>query len=354
MKQMKIKIQFQKQITRIVLLTASLGLSACAKNAQFAYTPQQDNFQQNLSYSAKKVDILWVVDNSGSMLSSQKALSENISRFMDQFSRRNLDFQMAVTTTDAYLDLFDNGDRSLLKNGAPKTGKTGHPLINRDTPNFKKIIEETIIQGTSGASDERAFLSLRMALNNPKNKGFLREGSYLAVIILSDEDDFSHKGDFPIVFAHDKRLEQIKVTTKYLDSLTRGDSLLPRFNVSAIGVLDDACLKKLNDSTQKVSSRYNQITADTNGVLGSLCDDFSKTLSKISGRILELATRFELSRKPDTKTIVVKVNGKVVAQDKEEGWTYDKESNSVLFHGEAVPYEGSNVAIDFTPTETKY
>ena len=46
------------------------------------------------------LDILWVIDNSGSMSSHQSNLSTNISYFMNNFIQLGVDYNMAVITTD--------------------------------------------------------------------------------------------------------------------------------------------------------------------------------------------------------------------------------------------------------------
>src|SRR5690554_6037935 len=50
--------------------------------------------------SAASVDILWMIDNSGSMCKIQESIRENFLRFIDQITTQNIDFQMGVTTTD--------------------------------------------------------------------------------------------------------------------------------------------------------------------------------------------------------------------------------------------------------------
>ncbi len=46
------------------------------------------------------MDILWVIDNSGSMCQEQKILRENFQQFIDEIRETNLDFHIGVTTTD--------------------------------------------------------------------------------------------------------------------------------------------------------------------------------------------------------------------------------------------------------------
>ncbi|MEZ4458114.1 MAG: hypothetical protein R3E66_00010 [bacterium] len=57
-------------------------------------------YQQKTSIDgSQKVDILWVVDNSGSMCQEQKVLRDNFTKFIDELNQTNLDFHIGVTTT---------------------------------------------------------------------------------------------------------------------------------------------------------------------------------------------------------------------------------------------------------------
>lgn len=46
-----------------------------------------------------ELDLLWVIDNSGSMCQEQAQLRDNFTRFVSGLADQNLDFQLAVTTT---------------------------------------------------------------------------------------------------------------------------------------------------------------------------------------------------------------------------------------------------------------
>jgi hypothetical protein len=50
---------------------------------------------------AAAMDILWVIDNSGSMCQEQKVLRENFRSFIAELAETNLDFQIGITTTHA-------------------------------------------------------------------------------------------------------------------------------------------------------------------------------------------------------------------------------------------------------------
>lgn len=58
-----------------------------------------DDFTQNVNEYGN-VDILWVVDNSGSMADEQASLATNFNSFIDRFLDQNINFKMGIITTD--------------------------------------------------------------------------------------------------------------------------------------------------------------------------------------------------------------------------------------------------------------
>ena len=79
--------------------------------------------------------------------------------------------------------------------------------------------------------------------------------------------------------------------------------------------------------------------------------NFSENLEEIASRIVELSTRFKLSREPIPSSIVVKVSSVVVPENAANGWTYvvDSGSHYVEFHGAATPQQGAAIQVDFDP-----
>ncbi len=49
---------------------------------------------------ATQIDMLWVIDNSGSMCQEQDVLARNFDLFVEEIDKTNLDFHIGVTTTD--------------------------------------------------------------------------------------------------------------------------------------------------------------------------------------------------------------------------------------------------------------
>ena len=81
------------------LFSISILLSACGADPSFTLLPAEQQFVQETIID-NRVDILWVVDNSGSMENLQKNIADNFEFFMSDFISKGLNFQMAVTTTE--------------------------------------------------------------------------------------------------------------------------------------------------------------------------------------------------------------------------------------------------------------
>lgn len=67
------------------------GLCAC--NEGFSGNPNV------AEQETAKLDILWMIDNSGSMCQEQKALRENFGTFINNLAKNDLDFHIGITTT---------------------------------------------------------------------------------------------------------------------------------------------------------------------------------------------------------------------------------------------------------------
>jgi hypothetical protein len=343
-----------------VLISLMCLSSACSPQS-YGLASVSQSFGQSAAVVSNKVDILWVVDNSASMTTLQNNLVQNFSAFISDFMTKGYDFQMAVTSTDAYLSsvYFDNNPKlSVFRDGG--TTHSGISVITPQTPNVISTFVTNASLGQTGSGDERAFSSIRATLNNSLNAGFLRQDAYLAIIILSDEDDFSGDGRAEGGGTdHDytaSTLDSVDSYISYLDSMTGSTSSQRRYGVSAIAVLDNTCLAahRADSSSTIVGQRYIEIANKTDGVLGSICDSsYASSLTVIKNKIIELSTRFPLDRSANSSTIQVVVNGVTVPQSTSNGWSYDSSSNSILFHGTATPAQGSRITVNYTPDGAK-
>ena len=349
-----------------VLLTVagSFLMTACDHGgSSFSLLAASQSFNQSVAVVNNKVDILFVVDNSGSMGPLQQNLVSNFQSFISNFQSKGYDFRIGVTTSDAYLDgvnFHNDPTQSKWRDGL--TSHTGVFVITPSTPNLNATFVTNATEGSQGSGDERVFSSFRDAFNNPLNTGFVRPDSFLSVIILSDEDDFSgdarpegswtYPGGIP---DHDYAAPTLDTVTSYvsfLDTLTNTTGSARRYNVSAITVLDSVCQQAhaQQSSSTIIGQRYIDLVNQTNGVLGSICDtSYAQALLNIQAKILELSTQFRLNRIPNVSTIVVMVNGVSIPQDPANCWTYVSSTNSIVFHGTGVPAQGASIQISFDP-----
>ena len=96
-----------ESIKKLLASMAALTLVNCGAgdDPSIAVQPSQDVFEQEAVERVSSMDILWVIDNSGSMKSFQDQIRANFLSFMEDFTSKNFnDFQIAVTVTDGNRD----------------------------------------------------------------------------------------------------------------------------------------------------------------------------------------------------------------------------------------------------------
>ena len=357
-----------RQLSMIALFsTLTLGLTACDKSGGgISIAATQENFKVSLSMQPRPIDILWVVDNSGSMESSQQNLASNFNSFIQDFVALRYDFRMAVTTSDTWFTQYNSnafysprwrtGNRASLFNPsyAPQGANTnsGIFVMDKDTVGLNSVFTTNIRVGTQGNGDERAFASMMRSLNHGANSDFRRNGAFLSIIIVSDEDDFSHTSSSLNESYSNPNLISVNSYVNQLDTLMSATSQNRRdkYQVSNISIRDAACLATLGDSSQKIQQRYDALADITGGSKNSLCANFSAVLQNIKNSVLTAAAVFQLDREPVDNSIVVKVDGAVVPASATT-WSYESAQNVVRFAPEyatALSAE-SNISITYDP-----
>ena len=165
--------------------------------------------------ACEKMDILFVIDDSGSMAEEQGNLGTNFPQFiqvLDNYMTEGgglLDYRVGVTTTgrDLTWNLELPGFPPI---PFPEFGPNGQllqdsgcgmsrPWLERDDGNVSTAFPCVANVGTSGSSYEMPLYATELALvdrvNDGSNAGFLREDALLAIVILTDEDDCSRPDD---------------------------------------------------------------------------------------------------------------------------------------------------------------
>ena len=130
-----------------------------------------------------KIDILFVMDNSGSMKDEQRAMANQFDSFLEEI--RGFDYQIAIITTDWISDqgqflTFPNGE-TILSN--PKKRSSVH----KDNVSF---FQQTISPPVKPTADrERGLQALNHALDRKDQSDFFRPHSLIIIIIVSDADN---------------------------------------------------------------------------------------------------------------------------------------------------------------------
>ncbi len=303
---------------------------------------QTDVFEQ---VSGRKVDVLFVVDNSGSMGEEQANLAANFGDFIRGAQQFENDYQLGVVSTDVMNEA--------------QNGKLQPPGVMARGPNVEQQFRDAVDLGTNGAGEEHGLEAAQKALSDPlafdtgvmcggdgdcqepdtcvrgvcggHNRGFLREDAALEVVFVSDEEDQSVATlDFYVDF-----LKSIKGF--------RNEALMHAHAI--VGAVDGRAAQcQSEDGDAAAGRRYVDVANRTNGQVFSICDDdFGRSLRDIGNQAFGLPVQFFLSRPAVGATIEVTVDG----QRQNAGWMYDQPTNSVIFDENHVPQPGQTISVTY-------
>jgi len=334
----------------LALLVPGLGLgTGCAYDAERALVHEQ--FRQG---DNPQVDILWVVDNSNSMGALQLALSEAFPTFLTVLQSHAVDWRMGVTTTDmshadhrGRLLEFDSGERVL------------HP----GDPSLEDTFAAAVLTGVEGSQLERglstAWAATTPPLTDHENADLIRHEARLAIILLSDEDDCSDEGGL-IAQGSSACVAQSQLLVPVADFNSRFQNLKGSALAFAFhGIVEtgptagfDGC------GGTNPGPRYIEMAARSGGSLHRICDDFQQIMEEVGIQVAGRRRAFPLARTPDIRSIEVRFippnageehPGNVIPDDhrREEGWTFDSETNMLLFWGGSVPPLGSTLNVSY-------
>lgn len=148
---------------------------------------QVDVFTQ---VSQAKVDILWVIDNSGSMAAEQEKLADRFESFFDALVVAGVDYHIGVVTTD-------RSEGGVLREfGGVVDGCDRCAVLDNDVAedDAAVVFADLVTAGASGAAFEEGFASALAALEDGNNDGFVRDDAALYVVFVSDEDESGGDG----------------------------------------------------------------------------------------------------------------------------------------------------------------
>lgn len=204
-----------------VVLALTFGLAGCPDRTISEVTPDQKKVEsKDIPVNINRdIDILFLIDKSPTMLDEQASLTANFPRFMQVLSQIEgglPNVHVGVISQD-----IGAGGMSIPAGGCSGAGDNGNllatPRISGCSPpngnyisdidpgggaprikNYSGTLEDTFsciaTLGSAGCGFEQHLGSLQKALvGNSANQGFLRPNAFLAIVIISDEDDCSYK-----------------------------------------------------------------------------------------------------------------------------------------------------------------
>lgn len=363
-----------------VLLFAAAFVAGCPNDRIQRTLPPDVRVDTYSQQAASKIDVLWVVDNSGSMLPRQQNLARNFSSFIDVFRKNSVDFRIAVTTTDIF--------------AKPKGALRGNPaILTPTTPNLVQAFQNNINVGADGSPYEAGLeaavnaLDARGEVNKPEleklqsckdacatdakpfdcidrchdasNIQFLRPDAFLYIIFVTDEEDQS-AADVRYFW---RRFETANGVGN--DGTVTTAAIIGDYPSNGCGAIP--------------GERYLRLTELTGGELGSICDnEFAATLRKLATNAVGLKRKFALGLAPNVETIEVRViypcnvssdaltgcasvdRAACEGQPAEsynltctppqggvDGWTYEAQNKSIFFAGESVPGVNAHLEIQY-------
>jgi hypothetical protein len=173
---------------------------------------------QAVGIASARTDILFVVDDSISMGEEQQNLATSFTAFVQELAAlpSKSDFQIGVTSTSIDEPVSATNLQDTFRRGGPNDGQpypkgalvavddaglyVSEPRILRgDSPTLVQDFQRNVKVGTLGSGKEQglraALLAVTDRIADGRNAGFLRPGTRLVVIVVSDEDDCSDPFD---------------------------------------------------------------------------------------------------------------------------------------------------------------
>jgi len=251
------------------------------------------------------VDIVWIIDNSGSMNTFQNLLGQNMDTFMNMFMSYSPDFQMVFITTDNPMFV-------------------GHVISSTSTDPTGEAVDIISSIGIRGSGMEKG-LDMFMDCLSGQCARLMRPDATLIAIYMSDEQSWGSMNAADVSALVNTIKPGMFIPYGIIGDVPGGCAAPPLYAQAGHGYFD---------LVQLYSSQW-----------WSICDnDWGNQLEELAQNI-SMKTVFELdSPDPHVDTIRVWVNGQLVGF----GWEYNEELNAVVFDMEEVPEPGDTIDIGYS------
>lgn len=302
-----------------------------------------DQFQQR---TVEASDILFVIDDSGSMQDEQDELIANFQNFSENFVGTNLDYHIGVVRADLAAGNGNLADWGILE-GLPD----GSQWIDPDTENMAPVFQDVANVGAAGAGQCEMGLQASMSAltyqTHPgmPNDGFYREDGLLSLVIISDEAD--HGPDLGVMgFPPCDGVSPGEYISWWNNSL-KGPNDQDKLIFTAIVGPEGGCGSEDDGADEGVG--YLEVVEAVGGNFLSVCSsDWAQFLTQLGLESAGLKTSFQLRRIPIDSTLLVTVDG---VEPDASTWGYDEVKNSINFPIEYIPDELAIVEVTYQLAE---
>jgi hypothetical protein len=230
-----------------------------------------DLFEQE---EINKADILFVIDNSCSMIDEQAGMADEAESFIDDLMSAGVDFEISVVTTDDPTPVSEP--------------------ITPDTADPAKEFSDAVSRGNSGDAFEMGQEMAKQALDPIRGMVQPREDAALSVVVVSDEDDFSP-------------LTELEYYDFFLS--IKEEELFFFHSVVSLGF---GCGTDTGD-------RYVDQSNLTGGMYLDICSPWGDNLNTIANSNYIIATQYPLTQVAVPGTVEVFLDGIPL----KKGWYYD-------------------------------
>jgi hypothetical protein len=297
-------------------------------------------------------DIIWVVDESGSMQNNREDVAANAKDFFARAVASSLDFRMGITgvhmnqfgtfcsviSDDKYHD--GGADRFLL----PNEQQIFEACI-KNPPGYEGGIEYGLTNARDAVTGH-----LPRADNNPAK---IRKGAQLVVIIATDEVPETWKNEISMAGRNFEDYTNVcqlpgnvQMTTnsvvQFEKNLFSGKSMQWKEQASAMvhmigGVCNNTCQAEIGHG-------YIEVVKATGGITADVCQtNLGPTLQRIIDAIIGAASQAKLQYVPISASLAVAIDQTQLQRSRVNGFDYSPVSNALVFIG--IPYPKGKMVV---------
>jgi hypothetical protein len=275
------------------------------------------------------------------MQDNQQVLADSFSGFINGFVREGLDFHVGIVTSDV-----DSSRASVWRSRMPDyPGANRGLLLSRfssdrfltgNTSGLVSKFQSNAMVGTSGSSREQCLNSFIYAMEDPVdgsggwNHDFFRNDSLLSFVVISDENEDIQEGE-----TIQSRVQRLKDRIKARSSaFSRGS----RFDFVINTSVAPPAYTPAPGEIQYYPARYLAASKILSGHNYDISRNFSSDLLQISsGMVQQASHEFTLSQLAvSASSMVVTLNGQLVASDSVNGYVYHTDRNTIELMGDAA------------------